>query len=223
MTHATIEEGYNWAKNTISNVHEHIPVLETYAQKCGSVAELGIGNMITTWGLLKGLRFNKKKVKKLYCVDLNGKPSSFEPIAELAKKNRITMEFTQGDSRSVSLPMVDMLFIDTTHHYGLLMKELEHHHKRVKKYIVMHNTEIDKDLSEIVRMCYYYDIDELQKEYSIKDLVTGLGPAIEDFLKAHQDWKVLKHLPNNNGLTILARADLEESDNERDIDDDDDE
>ena len=204
---STIEEGYIHAKDTPSNINEHIPLLAEYAERCTSIAELGLDKMVTTWAFLKGLRFNKKKKKLLYGMDLLAKPVNYDAVSELAKKNRITMEFVLGNSTKVTLPKVDMLFIDTAHHYAQLTKELELHHERVQKYIVMHNTEIDGKHGEIVRMCYYMDVVKLcaDNDFEMADVCKGLQPAIVEFVAKHPEWKVEKHLANNNGLTVLAK------------------
>lgn len=205
---STIVDGFNLMKDNVSNINEHIPVLAEYAEKCSHVVELGVSDMVTAWGFLKGLRFNKKKKKQLICVDLQDKPARFDSIVELAKKNTITMEFLKANSLTMTIPKTDMLFIDTEHHYAQLIRELEKHCDNVKQYIIMHNTEIDGRYGEIIRMCYYYDVDELQKKngFKVKDICKGLGYAIEEFLEKHKEWRVEKHLPNNNGLTILARV-----------------
>jgi hypothetical protein len=207
----TIEQGFNTAKETPSNVNEHIPFLADYAEKCTSVAELGVNEMVTTWAFLKGLRFNKKKKKHLICVDKENKPDKFDGINDIAKKNGITMEFIKDDSTKVDLPKVDMLFIDTTHHYAQLKRELEKHHSKVKKYIVMHNTEIDGKYGEVIRMCYYYDIKGLKENYgyNVEDVCKGLQPAIDDFLSEHHEWKVEQVFKNNNGMTILSKKEKE--------------
>jgi hypothetical protein len=209
---ATIEEGYSTVKDTPSNINEHISVLADYSEKCTSIAELGVNEMISTWAFIKGLRFNKKKKKNLICVDLAGKPQAFDKISELAKKNKITMEFIEGDSGTVELPKVDLLFIDTTHHYGQLKRELENHHSRVNKYIIMHNTDVDGEFGEVVRMCYYFDVQEMNKQfgYSMKDMCRGLQPAIDEFLLEHPEWKIEQQLHNNNGMTILAKTQEDE-------------
>jgi len=36
--------------------------------------------------------------------------------------------------------------------------------------------------------------------------LTGLWPAIREFLGTHPEWKIEKRFKNNNGLTILARV-----------------
>jgi hypothetical protein len=205
---STIEDGYNLMKDTISNINEHIPVLAEYAEKCCHVVELGVCDMVTTWGFLKGLRFNKKNKKNLVCVDIMEKPARFDNVVELAKKNTIGMEFLNSNSLTMTIPKTDLLFIDTVHHYAQLIRELEKHCQNVRKYIIIHNTEIDGRFGEIIRMCYYYDVDELQRKngFKIKDMCKGLGYAIEEFLEKHKEWRVDKHLPNNNGLTILTRV-----------------
>ena len=208
----TIEEGFLHAKDTPSNVNEHIPILAEYAERCTSVGELGVDKMFTTWAFLKGLRFNKKKKKNLYTMDLVAKPANFNKMHELAKKNRINLDFTLGDSLKVHLPKVDLLFIDTAHFYAQLKKELEFHHSRVDKYIIMHNTEIDGKYGEIVRMCYYADIDKICKEndFTVEEIVKGLQPAILEFIEKYPEWKIEKHLSNNNGLTILSKVEVKD-------------
>jgi hypothetical protein len=37
-------------------------------------------------------------------------------------------------------------------------------------------------------------------------LLTGLWPAIEEFLAEHSEWEIQQRFTNNNGLTILARV-----------------
>lgn len=207
---STIEDGYNLMKNNVSNINEHIPILAEYAEKCGTIVELGVSDMVTSWAFLKGLRFNKKKRKHLICVDVEKKPARFDMIYDLAKKNTISMEFVHADSLTMTIPRTDMLFIDTMHHYAQLIRELERHADSVRKYIIIHNTEIDGKYSEIIRMCYYFDIQALKSKYgfSVKDMCKGLGYAVEEFLEKHKDWMVDKHLSNNNGLTILKRVDM---------------
>ncbi len=211
MQFSTIEEGYTWAKDTPSNIFQHIPVLEELALQCTSVGELGLNTMTSTWGFLKGLRFNKKKKKHHFAMDINGPPPGYNQLVEICKRNKITNEFVHGNSLRSDIPKVDLLFIDTCHHYAQLIRELEKHHKHVKKYIVLHNTEIDSEYGETVRMCYYFDMDVLSKEIDcpMEDLCKGMGYAIREFLEKHPEWQIEKHLTNNNGLTILSKKEKE--------------
>lgn len=208
---STIEECYNLAKDTASNCNEHVPVLAEYAEKCTSIVEFGVKEMITTWAFIKGLRFNKKKKRHLICVDSNEKPSQFDKIATMASKGKITMEFVLGRSETVDIPKVDMILIDTHHFYGQLMRELEKHHTFVKKHIAILNTVVDGKYGEIVRMCYHHDITDLQQYgFEPSEICKGLIPAIDDFIANHREWKIEKVYPNNNGLTILSRIENQE-------------
>lgn len=58
-------------------------------------------------------------------------------------------------SATTALPwQVDLLFIDTWHVYGHLKRELALHAPRVRKYIAMHDTTIDWEVGESIRMEY---------------------------------------------------------------------
>lgn len=204
----TIEEGFSTYKNKPSNIHEHMSVLAEYAEKCTSVVELGVSEMITTWAFMKGLRFNKKKKKHITCVDILKQPENFTAMKQLGEKNGLTIDFVLGNSTQVELPKRDLLFIDTCHFYGLLKDELEKHHALTKKYIIMHNTEIDGKYGEVIRMCYYFDVDKIQQvygNYSMDDVCKGTNAAIEEFLANHSEWALDVHLTNNNGLTVLKK------------------
>jgi hypothetical protein len=49
-------------------------------------------------------------------------------------------DFRIGDSREVTIIPTDMLFIDTLHTGEQLETELERHHDKVMRYIVLHDT-----------------------------------------------------------------------------------
>jgi hypothetical protein len=218
---ASIEDTYQLVKDTPSNINEHIETLAAYAEKCSSIVELGCSDMVTCWAFMKGLKSNKKKKKMLTCVDQRDAPSKFAAIKSIAEDNKITMEFKQGNSMTLDIGKTDMLFIDTWHYYIQLKKELNQHHSNVKKYIILHNTDVDGEFGECVRMCYHFDMGETEdgifvkdlatgiththQGYTIKDVCTGLQKAIDEFTKEHPEWKVEKVFDNNHGLVVLSR------------------
>ena len=64
------------------------------------------------------------------------------------------------------------------HYYKQLKAELELHHSKVEKYIILHDTESCK---------------------------MELGQAILEFLKKNEEWTIIEHFSNNNGLTVLGK------------------
>ena len=84
-----------------------------------------------------------------------------------------------------------------------------------------HNTDVDGEFGECVRMCYHFDMGETEdgifvkdlatgiththQGYTIKDVCTGLQKAIDEFTKEHPEWKVEKVFDNNHGLVVLSR------------------
>lgn len=190
---------------TPSDINEHLPTLLEYAQQCETIVECGVRNIVSTWAFLKGLLQNNSPTKKLVCVDI-AKDPSIDNVIQLAK-DHVDVQFIKADSAQVNVPHnYDLLFIDTWHIYGHLKRELEHHHARVNKWIIMHDTEIDKLLGESIRCGSNIQQQMLQSGYSYTDVLNGLGKAIDEFLENHPEWQIEKIYTNNNGLTVLKRV-----------------
>jgi hypothetical protein len=102
----------------------------------------------------------------------------------------------------------DLLFIDTWHVYGQLKKELARWNGHVAKYIILHDTTVDGEVGESVRLGN--NIEEESKESGLteEDIRRGIWPAVEEFLIEHPEWVLKERFTNNNGLTVLARRDL---------------
>jgi len=190
---------------TVSDIYLHLPKLLHLSVKCETIAEVGVRDAVSTWAFLYGLCLNKKTTKKFVCMDIYP-PPCLDELRQLSASCGIEFEFYQGDSAKSALPVVDMMFIDTWHVYGHLIRELEFHHSRVRKYIVLHDTEVDKILGESIRE--NHDIQKESQEYGYPphEIMMGLLFAVEEFLEKHPEWKIKKHYPYNNGLTILERS-----------------
>jgi cephalosporin hydroxylase len=199
-----MEKEYDSAVKKPSDINEHLPTLRSLAREAKSVAEFGVRGVVSTWALLLGLMEAGGTV--MYSVDINTAPG-IENAISLARTNGIDMRFIQADSASVNLPTpVDLLFIDTWHVYAHLKRELAFHHGRVNKYIVMHDTEVDKERGESLRMHANVDLQSRRSGYPVDEIKCGLGRAISEFLATHGDeWELYKHFPNNNGLTVLKK------------------
>jgi hypothetical protein len=104
----------------------------------------------------------------------------------VAKQIGVDYGFVLGDTLKVDIEPTELLFIDTLHTYGQLKGELDRHAGKVKKWIILHDTETFGIKSEI-------------------EGESGLWPAVEEFLAAG-GWKIVERRTNNNGLTVLERV-----------------
>ena len=192
----------------VSDIHQHLPFLRELSRSCASICEMGVRRCVSSWAFLAGLDESSMWKKELLCVDIE--PADTSELARWAERLMPPVRVTMlvADSRKIVLPHeFDLLFIDTLHVYGQLKAELWAHQVRVRRFIVLHDTEVDRNLGEVVRMGW--DSGKMARETGMTEaeLSRGLGPAVEEFLADFPGWILQKHFPNNNGLTVLARRD----------------
>ncbi len=194
-----------------SDIFEHLPTLAFYAAKCDKVIELGVRGVVSTYAFLYGLMKNESTNQK--CLLMNDiEECEVSPILELSSKLGIEVKYQWISDLDMEIDgEYDMTFIDTMHVYGQLKRELEKYSKITKKYIAMHDTEVDKDYGELIRSYGYTGacdrVIELSSMTKIPagELLRGLQPAIDEFLTNHPEWVLEQKYTNNNGLTILRR------------------
>lgn len=145
------------------DICEHKEYLKNIAEGL-VVVELGVRNAFSSCCFLMSC-------KKLISYD------TYE--TEYTKKLEQSCEewsFNIGNSLEIEIPDCDVLFLDTEHNYTQLLGELNLHHKKCKKYIVMHDTNMD-----------------------------FLKSAIRDFLRYNVNWRIAEVFSHNNGITTLER------------------
>lgn len=166
---------YRKVRSTNSDIREHCSILFGLGNQVKHITEFCHGALNSTVSFLASSaekvitysRFKEKEIEKLkYLVG-----------------DRFEAHKTTGINYEIQ--ETDLLFLDDEHTYANLTVELEETADKVKKYIVIHDTET------------FGEIGEDQKE--------GLKKAIDDFLSNRPEWKLQSHLSNNNGLTILHR------------------
>lgn len=199
----TLDQKYDVLCKTPSDIHEHLPTLRRYASECDHVIEAGVRFVVSTFALLMG------KPKRLVSIDIvhpkdvcGGANNSIKGHDEFglaerfARENGIDFEFVLGDTLTMEMETTDMLFIDTLHRYAQLRTELLRHHTKVRKYIILHDTQSFalKDEGDEVP-----DPSKGQQQ--------GLHRAITEFLEGVREWVVHEEYFNNNGLTVLKRKD----------------
>ena len=188
-----------------SDINEHLATLRHYASRVSSIAEMGVRGVVSTWAFLLGLTESDAPSKTMLGVDLM--PCDYGPAIALGERAGVQLEFRQGDSASIDLPPRDLLFVDTWHVYAHLQRELNAHHASTRRYIILHDTQVDAVRGEALRLGQDTAALATETGYAKADIERGLQDAIDEFLEAHTaEWRVERVDRNNNGLTVLART-----------------
>jgi hypothetical protein len=186
-----------------SDINEHLPTLYEYTQKCNSVVECGVRNIVSSYAFGLGLLNNSNNS---YTLIDPYKSKQIDGFLDLCKQEGVNASFIEKSDLECELVETDLLFIDTWHVYGQLKRELAYWHLSVKKYIIMHDTTVDEWEGETIRCRWNAAKQSIQHNIPVEEITKGLWPAIEEFLIDHPEWTVEKRFTNNNGLTILTRC-----------------
>lgn len=184
---------YNQLRSTPSDINEHLPVLKRYAEECDVVVEMGVRWVVSTFAFICA------KPKKLISLDIHhpnhwGGGDVFEEAIRYCKEDSIDFSFVQSSSLDYDMPECDLLFIDTWHAYRQLRAELNLHHKKVRKYIILHDTEL------------FCNQDETAYGPAGEGDEVGICNAMNRFINENPDWVIHEKFKNNNGLTVLKRV-----------------
>jgi len=197
-----ISNFYKKAISTPSDINEHIETLKKYADECSHITECGVREIVSSWAFAESLK--NKNNGKLVQIDTKKSPN-IQKFIEINKSVNTDVIFYEQSDLECPIESTDLFFIDTWHVYGQLKRELDRWHKSVKKYIIMHDTEIDGIRGETIRN--RWDAEKQSKETGIpiNEINKGLKPAIDEFLEEHSEWKIDNIYKNCNGLTVLKR------------------
>lgn len=190
-----------------TDISDHLITLKNYASRCETVTELGTRFGISTTALLAG------RPKSIRCHDLI-KYEQIPPLEETAKALGIDFVFfEENDLLSQNIVESDLFFIDTMHTYKQLATELYLHAHKAKKYLIFHDViaygrqdqpRFAPHEAERHENSNIFEGDLKEFYLSLGD-DKGLMPAIEQFLRAFPEWKVIDLNVFNNGLMVLGR------------------
>lgn len=171
----TLEALYATARDTPSDIHAHCEKLRELASQCDHVVDMGKRHEVSSIAMMAG------QPKEMTLVS-----PRLTPAIKMVHKQRGQTRFSHmpGDSLSTSFASADMLFVDTHHNAQQLTAELERHACNVKRWIVMHDTEIHGEVGD--------------------DGGPGLLVALRQFMMDHPEWSVVYHTQDNNGLTVIG-------------------
>tara|TARA_Y100000591_G_scaffold206907_1_gene179158 strand:- start:432 stop:1232 length:801 start_codon:yes stop_codon:yes gene_type:complete len=209
-TNRYINLKFELLKNKKSDIYQHMDTLYEYSMKCESIFETGVRGVISSWALLKGLNDNNGTNNELLMNDIE--MCEFKEIETLSINAGIKYSFVHKDNLKLNLDRnFDLTFIDTWHVYGQLKRELAKFSRTTNKYIILHDTTVDGEFGESIRLSLDSKKQSKITGYSVQEIEKGLWPAVEEFLKSSSDWILEKRYTNCNGLTILRKADIESS------------
>jgi len=201
-----LESKFKSLCQTPSDINEHLPTLFRYATECQSVFETGVRCVVSSYALLYGLVCRDSHVnKKMTLNDITH--CDLTEFLEICKDYNIDVNYIWKNNLEIELECnYDLTFIDTWHVYGQLKRELTKFSKTTNKYIIMHDTTVDAELGETVRNGQNAEEQSLQCGIPVDEILKGLWPAVEEFLKDNAEWRLKERYENNNGLTVLERV-----------------
>jgi hypothetical protein len=200
---ALLKKRYLDAVHTPSDINEHLPTLRSYAAKCSHVTEAGVRFVVSSWAFALGLADAVRP--RLVQIDIDRHSNTID-FGRLARKCGVDVVFRQGSDLEVEMEPTDLFFIDTWHVYGQLKRELARWAPSVRKYIIMHDTTVDAELGESLRMRDDVAARMRESGFPLEEICKGLWPAVEEFLRENSEWQLETRYVHNNGLTILKRS-----------------
>ena len=183
MATLVFDQEYRLARDTPSDINEHIEILRTLADSVEHVTEMGTRTGISTRAFL-----TSDVIFRAYDLSLD---DYVVKLFELAHKKGKDVKYIESNVLDIDIEETDLLFIDTWHCYDQLYVELTKHAPKVKKYIAFHDTQTYASRSE---------------EFMGRLGSNGLLPAIIHYMIDNPDvWRFKTHRTNNNGLTVIER------------------
>ncbi len=136
------------------DINEHLQRIKEIASECTIVCELGAGRGSgSLCSIAAGLLKAEVGKRRLYYCN----PDEFDIgfVVQQCCMNDIPIKIYQHniftlDCNEIKEP-IEMLMIDSNHFYGQMLLELNKLGKNTKKYIVLHDVEVDRDISSCIR------------------------------------------------------------------------
>lgn len=175
----TLDELYQRAATTFSDIHEHIPTLFRLARMVEHVTEFGTRSGISTAALLHA------RPRRLITYDIV-RTAEVDDLIAAGRRAGIDCEFRQENVLEATIEPTDFLFIDTLHTYEQTRGELARHAEKVRRFIAFHDT-------------------TTYGEYGETPGSVGIWPAIREYFDPRPEWKLIDEWMNCHGFTLYMR------------------
>ncbi len=170
MTPEQLEQNFIHHRDTPSDINQHLSKLREIYDTVEHVTEMGVRGCVSLSAALAS------KAKKVVAID----------ICNVNTPDCEKLQFICADCLKIEIEETCALMIDTLHTYAQMKAELERHAPKVRRWILMHDTQIFGDNGE-------------------DGSRPGLNAAINEFMAENPHWKLDYKTEINNGLTILKR------------------
>lgn len=175
-----LEAMFRQAVERPSDINEHINTLFRLASGVSHVTEFAGGECLSTYGFaLAKPQVLRRYQRERSCSDVR--------IAAVARMAGVDYVRAPQEGVDAEIEPTDLLFIDTLHVEERMRDELERHAHKVRRYLIMHDTETYGQNGEAPGR-------------------RGVWPAIASYMRRHPEWRLLHHFANNNGLTVFIRV-----------------
>ena len=102
----------------------HLDTLYEYAKESNSVFETGVRGVVSSWAFLNGLYDSENKRPILFLNDIE--ECDIFDLQQVSKNLSIDLKWSWEDNLSLEVTSnFDIVFIDTLHVYGQLIRELD--------------------------------------------------------------------------------------------------
>ncbi len=173
-------DSFDILTRTTSDINEHLPMLYFLAQQCDHVTEFGVRTGASTLAFLHGLQGRPATLRS---YDIN---DQFGVQELLTRWTRVEWTFSICSTVAISrIEPTDLLFVDTLHNYDQVSQELALHGEAARRWIVFHDTETFGVTGD--------------------DGGRGINLAIDEWLEAKPEWRIVYRTHRNNGLTVIER------------------
>lgn len=174
----TLEEYYKKLYDLQSGAHqpEYMLVhneIRSRLKSCNSYTEFGINQGAT----LAAAVLQNPPAVRAYDIKLDWYNKAHSLFEQYASNHSIDYRVFESSTLDCDIVPTDLLYIDTQHKYEHLRAELVRHAKKVRKFIICHDT----------------------------TLKPGLKRAIDEFVRAQPVWSIAYHCSTNVGFTTIAR------------------
>lgn len=143
-------------------------------EECDTYTEFGINQGAT----LAAAMLQNPKVIRAYDISLKWYNKARHLFEEYAAAHDINYKVFEASTLTCTIEPVELLYVDTAHKYGHLVKELKRHGSRPTKYIIFHDTAAKKDLAKGVR----------------------------EFVRLHKEWSIVVECTQNVGFTTIQKT-----------------